>query len=54
MIQNLYSQWTIQSHHVHGDCFTGYEPIYDQLEKFTNSTYAQDTSGTIAQVKALY
>ena len=54
MIQDLYSQWTIQPHHVHGDCFTGYEPIYDQLEKFTNSTYDQDPEGTIAQVKALY
>ncbi len=54
MIQDLYSQWTIQPHHVHGDCFTGYEPIYDQLEQFTSAVYAQDPAGTIAQVKALY
>jgi len=54
MIQDLYRQWTIQPHQVHGDCFTGYEPIYDQLEKFTNNTYNQDPTGTIAQVKALY
>lgn len=54
MIQNLYQAWNIQPHHVHGDCFTGYEPIYDQLERFTSATYDQDPAGTIAQVKALY
>lgn len=54
MIQDLYQAWNIQPHHVHGDCFTGYEPIYDQLERFTSATYDQDPEGTIAQVKALY
>jgi hypothetical protein len=54
MIDKLYQQWNIQPSNVHGDCFTGYEPIYEQLDQFTNAVYDQDPAGTIAQVKALY
>lgn len=54
MIQDLYRQWGIRPEHVSGHCFTGYEPIYDQLDKFTNDAYTQNPANTIAQVKSLY
>jgi hypothetical protein len=54
MISKLYQQWNIQPAHIHGDCFTGYEPIYDQLDQFTNAVYDQDPAGTIQRVKELY
>jgi hypothetical protein len=53
-IQNLYNQWNVQSSNIHGDHFTGYEPIYDQLKTFTKQVYDKDPAATIEQVKALY
>ena len=54
MIYDLYNQWGITTQHIHGECFTGYEPIYDQLGKFTKEVYNKDPAGTIEQVKQLY
>lgn len=54
MINKLYQQWNIQPSNIHGDCFTGYEPIYDQLDKFTVEVYKKDPADTINQVKELY
>jgi hypothetical protein len=54
MIDHLHKVWNIQSANIHGDHFTGYEPIYDQLDKFTKQTYLDDTEGTILKVRALY
>ena len=54
MIDKLYQQWNIQPSNIHGDCFTGYEPIYEQLDQFTNEVYDRDPAGTIAKVKELY
>jgi hypothetical protein len=53
-IDQLHTQWNIQPGNIHGECFTGYEPIYDQLDKFTTEVYNADPAGTIAAVKALY
>ena len=54
MIGNLYQQWSIQPHHIYGDEFTGYEPIYDQLSAITKDTYDQDPEGTVTRVFDLY
>ena len=54
MIQQLYDQWQIQPHHICGDVFTGYEPIEQELSKFTKSVYDQDPEGTIEKIFALY
>lgn len=54
MISNLYQQWAIQQHHIQGDEFTGYEPIYDQLAGITKDTYDQDPGGTVNRVFDLY
>ena len=54
MISKLYQQWNIQPSNIHGDCFTGYEPIYDQLDQYTNAVYDQDPAGTIQRVRELY
>jgi hypothetical protein len=54
MIDRLYQQWNITPSNIHGDCFTGYELIYKELDKFTNQVYKQDPAGTISQVKSLY
>jgi len=54
MIDRLYQQWNITPSNIHRDCFTGYELIYKELDKFTNQVYKQDPAGTISQVKSLY
>ena len=54
MIDKLYKQWNIQSSDILGDCFTGYEKLYNQFDKFTIEIYNQDPVGTIEQVKNLY
>jgi hypothetical protein len=54
MIADLYRQWNIQPSNIHGDHFTGYEPIYDQLDQFTKETYDRDPAGTIDAVRILY
>ena len=54
MINKLYQKWNIQPSNIHGDCFTGYEPIYEQLDQFTKQVYDQDPTGTIDRVKELY
>jgi hypothetical protein len=54
MIDKLYQQWNIQPSNIHGDCFTGYEPIYDQLDQYTHEIYNRDPEGTINQIKELY
>jgi len=54
MIDKLYQQWNIQPSNIHGDCFTGYEPIYDQLNQFTCEVYHRDPAETINQIKELY
>lgn len=53
-IDSLYQAWNIQPHHVHGDCFTGYEPLYDQFDRFTKEVYDSDPEGTIESVRQLY
>jgi len=54
MINSLYQAWHIKSANMHGDEFTGYEPIYDQLSKFTKKIYEADPDKTIQQVFDLY
>ena len=54
MINDLHSTWNIKSENVHGDEFTGYEPIYDQLSIITKETYDADPDGTIQRVFDLY
>lgn len=54
MINDIYKAWNIQPHHIHGPCFTGYEPIYDQLDQFTKQKYDNDPEGTVQQVMDLY
>lgn len=53
-INSLHQQWNIRPENIHGNCFTGYEPIYDELNKFTKEVYSQDSAGTIDAVKQLY
>jgi hypothetical protein len=53
-INDLFLQWGINSQHIHGDHFTGYEPIYEKLDQFTKDVYDKDPQTTIEQVKQLY
>lgn len=53
-IQLLYDIWNIKPEHIHSDVFTGYEPIYDTLDKFTKEDYDRDPEDTIQQIYDLY
>ena len=54
MLHRIYNFWNIQSQHVTGDEFTGYEPLYPEFDKFTNQRYETDPEGTIEAVFDLY
>lgn len=54
MIDQLYKQWNIRPENVHGDCFTGYEHLYDQFDLFNKDVYDRDPEDTIEKIKDLY
>jgi len=54
LIADLYKIWNIGSKNVHGDEFTGYEPVYAQLDQFSKETYEKDPQGTIDSVFDIY
>ena len=54
MLDKIYAAWGITSDHIHGDQFTGYEPLYPEFDRFTKDTYDADPEGTIDAVFALY
>lgn len=53
-IDSLHQAWNIEPHHVHGECFTGYESLYNEFDRFTQEVYTADPEGTIEAVKQLY
>jgi hypothetical protein len=54
MLDKIYSFWNIKPDNIHGNEFTGYEPLYSEFDKFTNETYNADPEGTIDAVFNLY
>ena len=54
MIEDLYQIWNIDQAQINGDEFTGYESVYDQLDKFDKAQYDQDPEGTIEKVYNIY
>jgi len=54
LLDKIYAAWGITSEHIHGDQFTGYEPLYPEFDRFSKETYDADPEGTIDAVFALY
>ena len=54
MINEIHHTWNIQAHNIHSDEFTGYEPVYDQLDKFTKEVFEKDPEGTVNKVFEIY
>ena len=54
MINDIHHTWNIQAHNIHSDEFTGYEPVYDQLDKFTKEVFEKDPEGTVNKVFEIY
>lgn len=54
MLESIHSFWNIQQKHIHSDVFTGYEPVYDQLQKFTKERYQRNPENTIESVFDIY
>ena len=54
VLEDIYNFWKIKPHNIHKNEFTGYEPVYAQLEQFTKETYKKDPKGTIASVFDIY
>lgn len=54
MINELYDKWNIKEKHIAGDEFTGYESLYQDLEKFTKDAYNKDPDGVIEDVFHAY
>ena len=54
MIDTIHHIWNIQAHNIHGDEFTGYEPVYDQLDEFTKEIFEKDPEGTVDKVFEIY
>ena len=54
MIDHLHSTWGIKPEHITGGEFTGYEPVFEQLDSFDKVQYDADPAGTIDQVFNIY
>jgi len=54
LINEIHHIWGIQTHNIHSDEFTGYESVYDQLDKFTKEDYNNDPQATIDSVFNIY
>lgn len=54
MIDEIYRFWNIDSSYAVADTFTGYEDLYNELDKHTTETYGQDPDKTIDSVFNLY
>ena len=54
MIDHLHSTWGIKPEHITGGEFTGYEPVFEQLDSFDKVQYDADPTGTIDQVFNIY
>ena len=54
MINEIHHTWNIQAHNIHSDEFTGYEPVYDQLDTFTKEVFEKDPEGTVDKVFDIY
>ena len=53
-LQEIYNFWGIKSSHIVSSEFTGYEPIYSQLDKLDKNSYEKDPEFTIQTVFDLY
>ena len=54
MINDIHHTWNIQAHNIHSDEFTGYEPVYNLLDKFTKEVFEKDPEGTVDKVFEIY
>jgi hypothetical protein len=54
LINDIHHTWNIQAHNIHSDEFTGYEPVYDLLDKFTKEVFEKDPEGTVDKVFEIY
>jgi len=54
LLQQINSFWGIESKHVTGDVFTGYEEKYSLLDTFTSDVFEKDPEGTVDKVFDIY
>ena len=54
ILQEIYNFWGVKSQHIVSESFTGYEPVYDQLNKLDKPAYNKDPEGTIDKVFDIY
>jgi SAM-dependent methyltransferase len=54
VIQEIHNFWGIGSKNIHGEEFTGYESVYDQLDKFDKPAFNRDPEGTVSSVFDVY
>lgn len=54
VLQEIHDFWGIKPTHIQGKEFTGYEPVYNQLDFFTKDVYEKNPTDTIEKVFDLY
>jgi len=53
-LTDIYQFWNIQNHNIHGEEFTGYEPVMDQLDSYTKADFKKDPDRVVDEVFDLY
>ena len=53
-LQDIYNFWGIKPNNIVAEEFTGYESVYDQLNKLDKPAYNKDPEGTINKVFDIY
>ena len=53
-LNDIYAFWGITAQHIHGDEFTGYEPVMDQLDSYTKGQFERDPDRVVNEVFDIY
>lgn len=53
-LQDIYAFWNLQSNNIHGEEFTGYEPVIKQLDSYTNADFKADPDKVVNEVFDIY
>jgi len=53
-LNDIYAFWGIKNLHIHGDEFTGYEPVLDKLDSYTKGHFERDPERVVNDVFDIY
>jgi hypothetical protein len=53
-LQDIYAFWNLQSSNIHGEEFTGYEPVMKKLDSYTTADFKADPDKVVNEIFDIY